>query len=121
MARNSAPVMALPCDAQLLGDRLGGDGVVAGDHPDLDPGAVGLGDRLLGRRPRRVDDADEGQEGHPVEERQEVRVRVEGRRVEVLAPGRHDPQALRAEALVLVEERRSARRRRPVGCRPGRA
>ena len=30
---------------------------------------------------------------------------VERRRVEVLAPGRHDPEALRAEALVLVEER----------------
>ena len=35
--------------------------------------------------------------------RQQVGVRVERRRVEVLLAGRHDPQALRAQALVLGE------------------
>ena len=44
-------------DAELTRDRLGGDGVVAGDHPHLDAGGVRFGDRRLGRRTRRVDDA----------------------------------------------------------------
>ena len=90
-------------DPEVLGDRLGGDGVVAGDHPDLDAGAVRVGDRHLGRRPRRVDDADEGQQRHAVEQRQHVGLGVEGLRIEVLATRGHDPQALRPEALVLVE------------------
>ena len=46
-------------DPELARDRLGGDGVVAGDHAHLDAGRVRLGDRRLRLRPRRVDDADE--------------------------------------------------------------
>ena len=38
---------------------------------------------------------------HPVEQRQQVGIRVERRRVEVLLAGRHDPQALLAEPIVL--------------------
>ena len=45
-------------DAQLGGDRGGGRGVVAGDHPNPDAGVVALGDRGLGLGARRVDDAD---------------------------------------------------------------
>ena len=45
-------------DAQLAGDRGGRRRVVAGDHPDLDPGVVALGDRDPGLGARRVDDAD---------------------------------------------------------------
>ena len=91
-------------DAELLRDRLCGDGVVAGDHPDLDAGAVRVGDRHLGRRPRRVDDAHEGQQRHAVEQRQQVGVGVERRGIEVLATRGHDAQALRPEPLVLVED-----------------
>ena len=49
-------------DAELLGDRGGGGGVVAGDHPDLDAGRVALGDRGLRLGAGRVDDADHGEQ-----------------------------------------------------------
>ena len=52
---------------ELVGDGLSGDRVVAGDHPDLDARRVRLGDGGLGGRPRRIDDADDGEEGQPVE------------------------------------------------------
>ena len=80
-------------DAQLAGDRLGGDGVVAGDHADLDAGRMGGRDGVLRGRPRRIDDAHDGEERQAVEQRQQVGVRVERGRVEVLLAGRHDPQA----------------------------
>ena len=90
-------------DAQLAGDRLGRDRVVAGDHADLDAGRMGGRDGGLGGRSRRVHDAHDREERQPVQQRQQVRVRVERGRVEVLVAGRHDPQALRAQALVLGE------------------
>ena len=90
-------------DAELVRDRLRGDGMVAGDHPDLDAGRLRLRDGGLCRRPRRVDDADDGEERQPVDGRQQVGVRVERRRVEVLLAGRHDPQAHRPEPFVLGE------------------
>ena len=37
-------------EAELVGDRPGGHGVVTGDHPDVDPGVVGDADGA--RRPR---------------------------------------------------------------------
>ena len=89
-------------DAELLRDRRGRDGVVAGDHPHLDAGLVRGRDRRLRRRPRRVDDPDQREHRHAVEQRQQVGGRVERARVEVLAAGRHDAQPLAREALVLV-------------------
>ena len=67
MAANSAPVSALPVDAELLADRGGGHRVVAGDHAHLDAGAVALLDGRLRLGPRRVDDADHGEQGEVVD------------------------------------------------------
>ena len=89
-------------DAELLGDRRGRGGMVAGDHAHLDAGLVRDRDRRLRRRPRRVDDADQREHGQPVELRQQIRGRIEGVRLEVLASGRHDAKTLAREALVLV-------------------
>ena len=88
-------------DAEVLRDRCGGDRVVAGDHAHLDPGGVRDRDRVLRRRPRRVDDAHERERRQPVQQREEVGVRVERRRVEVLPPCREDAETLLAEPLVL--------------------
>ena len=90
-------------DAELGGDRPGRDRVVAGDHPDLDPGRLRPRDGVLGGRPRRIDDADHREEREALDGGQQVGVRVERGRVEVLVAGRHDPEALRAQALVLGE------------------
>ena len=49
-------------DAELPGDRGGRRRVVTGDHPDLDPRVVALGDRDPGLGARRVDDADHRQQ-----------------------------------------------------------
>ena len=51
-------------DADALGDGLGGDGVVAGDHDDLDAGRAALGDGVGHGGTRRVNhrhQADEAQ------------------------------------------------------------
>ena len=108
-------------DAQLVGDRLGGDRMVAGDHADLDACRVRLGDGGLGGRSGRIDDAHDGQQREPVDGRQQVGVRVEGGRVEVLLARRHDPQAHRAKALVLGEVGVADLRRSAPRCRRGRA
>ena len=63
---------------------------------------------------------DDREEGEAVDGGQQVRVRVEGRRVEVLLAGRHDPQALGAQALVLGEVVVAHRSDRDVRRRPGR-
>jgi hypothetical protein len=47
---NWAPEIARPGIPSSRRDRLGGDRVVAGDHPDLDAGRVGVRDRRLGPR-----------------------------------------------------------------------
>ena len=77
--------------------------MVTGDHPDLDAGRVRRGDCRLRLRPRWVDDAHEGEQGHPVQHGEQVAVRVEGGRVEVLGPGGQDPQSLLRKAFVLGE------------------
>ena len=51
-----------PEDADLLGDGLGGHGVVAGNHDDLDPGGLALGDGRGHGGARRVDERHEAQE-----------------------------------------------------------
>ena len=80
-------------DAELVGDRLGRDRVVAGDHPDLDPGRLRLRDGVLRGRPRRIHDPDDREERQPIDGGQQVRVRIERGRVEVLLAGGHDPEA----------------------------
>ena len=95
----------LALDAELARDGIGRDGVVAGDHPDLDAGGLCLGDGVAGLGARRVDDPDDGQELEVADQWQEVGVRVERGRIEVALAGGHDPQALGAESVVLGEER----------------
>ena len=73
---NSAPVIARPSMPELAGDRLGGDRVVAGDHPHLDAGrlcAVAIASRGLGAR--RIDDPDQRQQVRSCDQRQQVGVR----------------------------------------------
>ncbi len=79
-------------DPQLLGDHGAGDGGVPGDHADVDAGALGLRDGGLRGRPRRIGDADEREEREAVDRLQEVGVRVERGRVEVLPTGGHESQ-----------------------------
>ena len=55
----------------------------------------------LGLRTRRVDDADQRQERQVRHQRQQVGIRVERGRVEVLLGRGHDPQALLTEPFVL--------------------
>jgi hypothetical protein len=75
-----------PLDAELVGDRLGGADVVAGDHVHRDPGTGAGGDGLLGLGPGRVDDPDQGQQGQLLEGAEQVGRRVEAVRI-VVAPG----------------------------------
>ncbi len=92
-------------DAQLARDGLRRHGVVAGDHADLDAGRMRGGDGVLRGRSRRVHDANDREQRQSVECREQVRVRIERGRVEVLLAGGHDTQAHRAEALVLRQVR----------------
>ena len=90
-------------DAKLARDRLGRDGVVTRDHPDLDARRVRLLDGFTGFGTRRVDDPDERHEVEVRDKGQEVGVRIERARVEVTPCGGHDPQPLGSEPLVLGE------------------
>ena len=59
-------------------------------------------DRCLRLGARRVDDADERQHRQLVDDRQQVGGLVERLRVEIAVRGRHDPQTIPAETIVLV-------------------
>ena len=80
-------------EAELVGDGASGHGVVAGDHPHVDPGAERDADRVLGLGAERVHDPDQrhedeiGDRGHRVGERR-------GHRRVVQVPGgeREHPQ-----------------------------
>ena len=91
----------LPLDAQLPRDRARGDRVVAGDHPDPDPGRLRGRDGSLavGRGGSTIPTSDSS--SRPSTSGEQVGVGVEGGRVEVLAGGGQHPQALLAEPLVL--------------------
>ena len=107
-------------DAELAGDRGGRRGVVAGDHPDPDPGVVALGDGGPGLRARRVDDADHRQQRELLDLVDQVAARRGTARVEVALRDHHDPLAgvgdlvvgLEGEVPVVVGDRRP-------GCRRG--
>jgi hypothetical protein len=71
-------------DAELAGDRGRSDRVVAGDHPDPDAGRLRRRDRCPGGGPGRVDDADQGEQLQPGDQREQVGAGVERGRVEVL-------------------------------------
>jgi hypothetical protein len=75
IAENAAPVTALPSMPSSPAIAAGGGGVVAGDHPHPDAGRAALGDRRLGLRPRRVDDADHGQQRQLVDQADQLAVR----------------------------------------------
>ena len=75
--------------------------MVAGDHPDLDPGVMSGLDRGLGRRPRRIDDADQREHGQVVHLLEQVRAGVEAGGGEVPARGCDHAQSLGCEPLVL--------------------
>ncbi len=80
-------------EAEFVGDRAGGDGVVAGDHPDVDAGAERGADRVPGLGAQRVHDPDQRDKdqvrdgGHRVCERRGHR-----RVIQVLDGEREDPQ-----------------------------
>ena len=75
--------------------------MVAGDHPDPDPGRAGRRDGSLRRRSGRVHDANQPQQLEIRDRDEQVARRVEGGGVEVLARGRDHPEALLTESLVL--------------------
>ena len=85
MARNSAPVMARP---SMPSWRAIASAVTAWSPVIMRtwmPAAWAVRDGVLRGRPRRVDDADDREQLQAVEQRQQVGVRVERGRVEVLA------------------------------------
>ena len=82
IAANSAPVIARP---SMPSWRAIASAVTAWSPVIIRtwmPAACARGDRGLGRRPRRVDDADQREQRQPVHQRQQVGVRVEA------SPGR---------------------------------
>ncbi len=90
---------------EFVGDRAGGDRVVAGDHADVDAGGQGAGDGVLGLGAQRVDDADQRHEQqvvhgtHRVADRRGHRVGIEATHGE-----RQHPQALLRQPLVRREQ-----------------
>ena len=95
-------------EPELAGDRLGGDRVVAGDHPHLDAGSLCPRDRVACLGARRIDDPDEGQQVQVLHLEEQVGVRVERGGIEVALRGRQDPQALLAQPIVLGQVLRAA-------------
>ena len=81
----------------------------------VDAGAVGVGDRVAGLGPRRVDDAGQRQQGEVVDERRSgrcrwPRTRPRRRRRELAMRDGQHAQTLRAEAFVVRDERVAVRR-----------
>ena len=62
-------------ELELVGDRPGGHGVVAGDHADVDAGVERGPDRLLRLGAERVDDADQRDQHEVADRRHRVRAR----------------------------------------------
>ena len=95
--------------------------VVAGDHPDPDAGLLRRRDRCPGGRAGRVDDADQGKQLQPGDQREQVGAGVKRDRVDFLARDSDHPQALLAQPLVLgqvpLPELAVSRRRAGVGVR----
>ena len=88
-------------EPELIGDRPGGNGVVAGDHPDIDPGSQRGADRVPGFGAQRIDDPDERDHDQILHRRHRVLDR--GRHsgvVEVAGGERQHPQPLLGELLV---------------------
>ncbi len=97
--------------------------VVAGDHPDPDADLLRRRDRCPGGRAGRVDDADQGKQLQPGDQREQVGAGVKRDRVDFLARDSDHPQALLAQPLVLGQvplPELAVRRHRPgVGGRRG--
>ena len=102
IALNSAPVIARPGDAELIGDRRGRDGVVAGDHAHRMPAscAISIAAFAVGRGGSTIPTS--ASTVRPSSCGEQVGRRVEVVRLEVLSSGRHHAQALARQALVLV-------------------
>jgi hypothetical protein len=77
MAANWRPVMARPSMPSSPAIAAARGRMVAGDHPHPDAGRLALGDRRLGLRPRRVDDAHHRQQGEVAHLLDQVAVGVE--------------------------------------------
>ncbi len=89
-------------DAELPGDRLACDDVVAGHHPHADVGVLGVADGVLGLGSGRIDHSDHRRHLQVRDQRQQVAVGVEVRGVDVPGGRDHDAQPLAAEALHLL-------------------
>ena len=88
-------------NADLAGDRFGGVLVVAGDHDGLEAGAVRHANRFHRLRARRVDHAQQADEGELLLER--FGRRVVGHRVERAAGDAEHAQRVARHVAVLVE------------------
>ena len=92
-------------ELELVGDRPGGDGVIAGDHAHVDAGVERDAHRVLRLGAQRVDDPDQ-RDQHQIGDRGH-RVGARGRHrgvVEIADRERQHPQALLRQLLVGGEE-----------------
>ena len=90
----------VPVDADGARHGLGRKALVTGDHPHADPRRTHGLDRRPRVRPRRIGDAHEPEQRDAVDERRQVRVRVE--RLEVAARERDHPGAVASETQGLL-------------------
>ena len=92
-------------EAELVGDRPRGDGVVAGDHADVDPGMQRDSHRVLRFRTQRIDDPDQRDQDKIRDRSHRVGARSRHRGVvEITDRERQHAQALLRQLLVRGEE-----------------
>jgi hypothetical protein len=77
-------------EPELVGDRAGGHGVVAGDHPHVDPGVEGDAHRVLGLGAERIHDPDERDEDEIGDRGHRVGLRRRHRRVVEITGGERE-------------------------------
>ena len=92
-------------EAEFVGDRTGGDGMVARDHADVDAGAERHVDGVLRLGAERVDDADQRDEDEVVHGRHRIVDRRRHRLIVEIASGeREHAQPLLGQLLVGVQD-----------------
>ena len=112
--------------AQFAGDGGGGDGVVAGDHLDLDAGLLAQANRVAGLGAGRIDDADQSDQSELLRPGQQVGGRVKLVCRDIAFGHRQHAHGLAGEIGILglevgadfvVERRRAVRREIAGGAR----